>query len=439
MRILSFDIGTTNIKAVLYDGNRNKNKYMQRINTIEDGEKRYQNVDEIFDFIDNLIQKIPNLNRVVLSVPMHTTILLDDKYEPLSEMMLWSDRRSRHLLEVIPEIVKEEIQSSTHVPLHSMTPFSKILWLNEQKLKYSYISDLKSYLMKKLTGNFVTDLSSAAAWGMLNHKNLVWDEYILKYLNISKNVLPSLSEPNRIYKSGDIDVVIGSTDGVMANKGVSPEKEQLVLSIGTSIGLRRLTRNKELKKNMFSYYAGGNYFLEGTASNNGGNLFEYVNAHIMKISFEDYTSLVNQAPPKVMAIPYAYGERGPYWIENVTLKWDRECSNIDKVHSLLLAMFANLKIMFEMSASQTDNDILVTGNFLSNDNISQFTADMLERTIIISNGEEAVCNAGVGIISQNLKKFVPEENSKNLEYINKVMKYIESEVNYGQKNYSEVI
>lgn len=423
MKVLSFDIGTTNIKSILYIDKKVVLRESKRIKTKQSGEIQTQNSLEILAYLKEKIDSLEDLDRIVLSVPMHTLILLDNRYEPISEMMLWSDRRGTENILNLDKKIRNDFQKITHVPVHSMTPFSKILWIKSNGVNYCYLSDLKSYLMVHLTGEFVTDISTAASWGMVNHDTLMWDEKILKHLDVDRETLPNITSIYSRFTYNKIEVIIGATDGVMATRGVEALENQLVLSIGTSIGLRKLTKNKQFNPKLFSYYAYDDLYLVGTASNNGGNLFDYVNDNIRKIKFSEYIDMLNHKPPKIFAIPYAYGERGPFWKEGLSLKFKGEGNIDDKVQSILLGMFANLKLMIEQVDSLHE-EILVTGNFMRDPALRQHAADIIERRLVFIEDEDAVCSAFMTDISKDRVIYYPRENHDLNQYMNKSMEYI---------------
>lgn len=435
MKILSFDLGTTNIKAVIYHQNQILKEYQTTIPIKLDGLTAEQSVAFIYEAVFEMIQDAYanyHIEHAVLTTAMHSCLFLDENYEALTPLMLWSDRRGAHYINEMDLELKSYIQSINRTPVHSMTPLSKVLWAKHHNLSFNYISDIKAYLFYRLTGVFTTDYASGAASGMMNSRTCEWDETLCQRLGIDCAMLPSLAALDASYLMHEIPVKLwlGATDGVMANRGFGTEDSKLVLSMGTSIGMRYLSHQDEGNASIFSYHAGEGLWLNGTASNNGGNLYDYVKGHLIpNIEFSAYIELLLLPLPSVYCAPYVYGERGPWWEENRVVTWSKESTPEEKSQALLLGMLANLKLMYETLEKDEFDTVYVTGNLLSHRILAQRVSDVLNKKIMIVPSEQFVCEAGVQLITNQVFdhtyiKVEPQHDARLNEYIQETIEYI---------------
>lgn len=439
--ILSFDIGTTNIKAIGYMQNVPVYSTTIGLKSIENGIFNTQDSRKILENINEIIRDTSErftIKELVLSVPMHTIVILDQFYNPISNLMTWSDRRGSKYLDSLSTGVKDWLKEITNTQVHSMSPLSKLLWLKDQSISYKYISDLKSYLMYHLTGQFVTDVSSASASGLMDVSKKKWSKEVCAFVCIDEVALPTIKDVNEKFKAKNYDfwIVIGSTDGVMANRGIGAGNNEIVISIGTSIGVRYLANSKVISKHHFSYDAGHGQWLNGVASNNGGNLFDYVKKNLdNNITYEGYAELLKIDLPDIYCAPFVYGERGVWWQENLEVNWSTDnISPEQKAQTLLLGLYANLKIMVDSINLNKQTRIYVTGNFFSNPTLRQFTSDVLGRIITYVEEENAVCFGGLNLIYKDfynqieMKEMKPHTNTLLDDYIKKASNYIKNSV-----------
>lgn len=396
--ILSFDIGTTNIKAVVYEGSTVIERYEVGISTTNNT----QNPNEILSVVKDIINK-ESVNQVIITTAMHSLILLDENMEAVGPMYLWSS--------YLGDGGQYSFYEKTGVPDHSMTAFNKLLYLDG----YHKVSDLKAFLMYNLVGVWVTDITNACASGMFNIHTLSWDNEILSKVNLTNKDLPIVQPIDTVYKCDYYDVILGSSDGAMANLGIQNKQGDLIVSIGTSVAVRKIMKSLDIKTNGFCYKILDEYLI-GSSSNNGGNLFS-----TFDISFETMIDILHKPLTSSYVLPYVFGERGPWYKER--LKYEvlqgEVLSLKDNVQSLIFAMFSNIELMLE-SLGFNDDIIYVTGGFLRDERMLQLFANYLNREIMFVLDEDAVCRGNV-LLMRDLEgleyiRCSPEKNSALLEY-----------------------
>ena len=378
MNVLTFDIGTTNIRAVYFSNELVVLTLNETIKTHVVDKKTTQNANEILQLVQTMMQKANAHSRVdtlVFSTPMHTLLYLDEHYNPIEEMILYTDRRSEHVFDTLSTQAKKSLYENTGTPLHSMNPLSKLMLHQDD---FNYVCDLKAYLLVHLCGEFVSDYASASSSGLWNMHTKTWDKEALKLAHLNETQLPTLKEIDASFKclNGETKIILGASDGVMATRFFN-QKDTLVLNIGTSIGIRKLTNTKEVNGG-FCYYAGFDQWLVGHASNNGGNLYSWLNKHYFNenLSFEAFVSILKEPMTPHFSIPFVFGERGPWWRDGLSHSI-KALAKKDVAQSLIYAMFTNIGFMLE-KMDYHHEEILLTGGFLSHPTLRKIFADYLE-------------------------------------------------------------
>ncbi len=178
-----------------------------------------------------------DISSIGISTAMHALIAVDKNGAPLTRSIIWADNRSTKQSEkLLQHMNGHDIYRRTGTPIHPMSPLSKLLWMKEEEPElyrgaYKFIS-IKEYVIYQLFSRYVVDYSIASATGLFNLETLNWDEEVLTMLHMSPEQLSkpvpttyilSGMKPELAQKMGireDTPVVIGASDGVLANVGV---------------------------------------------------------------------------------------------------------------------------------------------------------------------------------------------------------------------------
>ena len=137
---------------------------------------------------------------------MHSVIAMDENDQPLTPCITWADNRSEAWAHKIKdELNGHEIYKRTGTPIHPMSPLSKIAWIVNDRPEIAakakkYIG-IKEYIFKKFFDQYVVDHSLASAMGMMNLKNLDWDEEALKIAGVTRDQLSELVPTTKIFNN----------------------------------------------------------------------------------------------------------------------------------------------------------------------------------------------------------------------------------------------
>src|SRR5699024_2646771 len=140
-------------------------------------------------------------------------------------------------------------------PIHPMSPFSKITWLEHDHPEIAretkkYIG-IKEFVFQRLFGEYVVDHSIASATGLMNLEKLEWEDSALDVAGSNADSLSRLVSTQEICTgcaseyckemgiSPKTKFVIGASEGVLSNIGVNAfRKGDIAVTIGTSGAIR---------------------------------------------------------------------------------------------------------------------------------------------------------------------------------------------------------
>ncbi|MEC4985947.1 MAG: gluconokinase [Oscillatoria sp. PMC 1068.18] len=442
--VLGVDIGTTSTKAVLFT---EKGKVVRQASgsyplycptpgTAE------QDPEEIFAEVIATVNKIltnfplSNLLCISFATAMHTLIAVDEKGELLTNSITWADNRSAAWAEKIQlEHHGKEIYQRTGTPIQGMSPFVKLVWLRHEKPEIfqraaKFIS-IKEYIWERFFGEYVVDYSLAATTGLLNAKSLTWDKEALAVAGISQEQLSRLVPPTAIFQplnstfaeamgiEPETPVVIGASDGVLANLGIGAiSRGKVAITVGTSGALRVMVDKPQidLQQRLFCYPLLADKWVVGGAVNNGGIALSWVREQLaanevttakllQKGAYELLNSIAETTPPGAEGLifhPYLAGERSPIWDSNARASFFGLSLRHTKAHlirAVLEGVVYNLYLVFQALEDVVGkgNTILASGGFAKSSLWRQILADVFNREITVPTMHEST-SFGAAII-----------------------------------------
>lgn len=347
--VIGIDIGTGSTKAIALNARGEvTGSAQQYYASITDGDKSEQDVAVVFTAFQHCIRQLVDQMKqapaaVSLSSAMHSVLAVSESGKPLTNAILWSDKRSRRIADELrrsEEGVK--IYEATGTPLHSMSPLCKIRWFKDHdpalfRSAFKFIST-KEYIWQQLFNEYVIDQSLASATGLFNIHQRRWEEAALQFAGIdaSRLSVPVAVESiqrgmNKSFAAAmklpvDTPFVVGGSDGCLANLGsLCLGPSEAAITIGTSAAVRITTDRPVLNSEhmIFNYLLDDRRFVSGGAVNNGGNVFQWLLENLLLhhpqlTSYEQLFASLESVPPGsegLLFLPYLHGERAPVWDE----------------------------------------------------------------------------------------------------------------------------
>ncbi|MDP1420276.1 gluconokinase [Peribacillus simplex] len=437
--MLGVDIGTTSTKAVLFT---KKGDVIQQENVgyplyTPDMTTAEQDPEEIFQAVlkafSNITKQHPDkkLSFISFSSAMHSVIAMDENDQPLTPCITWADNRSEAWAHKIKdELDGHEVYKRTGTPIHPMSPLSKITWIVNDRPEIAtnakkYIG-IKEYIFKRFFDQYVVDYSLASSMGMLNLKNLDWDEEALRIAGITRGQLSELVPTTKIFNNCDPDLakqigidpetsfVIGASDGVLSNLGVNAiRKGEIAVTIGTSGAIRTIIDEPKTdeKGRIFCYALTEKHWVIGGPVNNGGMVLRWIRDEFASSevetakrlgidAYEVLTKIAERVRPGADGLlfhPYLAGERAPLWNPDVRGSFFGLTLSHKKEHMIRAALEGVIYNLYTVFLALTEcmdgpvTRIQATGGFARSAVWRQMMSDIFESEVVVPESYESSC------------------------------------------------
>lgn len=354
--LLGIDIGTTNVKAVLFDLEGNAiaqaraeyPTYFPAAGWAEqDPELWWQATTAITRSVVSEGRIDPEkIAAIGVSSQAPTMLPVTERGEPLRHALIWMDRRSEELCDYLRrEIGDEEILKVTGNRIDPYYMLPKFLWFKKyepQLLARTHkVLQANGYVNYKLTGRFSIDKAHASLTQVYDVSTGWLALELCEKVGLASELMPELYDGTTVIGVVNKDaaavtglaagtpVVAGTVDGAAAalETGVTGPGEAVEMSGTSTVVLLGADSLKRSGKLISMYHAlEGRYLIIGAASSTGASLkwfrdqfgsMERLAAKELKIDAYDLMNLeaegVEPGAGKVIFLPYMMGERSPIW------------------------------------------------------------------------------------------------------------------------------
>ena len=231
-------------------------------------------------------------------------------------------------------------------------------------------------------------------------------------------------------------VVIGASDGCLANLGSNSIKEGAAsITIGTS-GAVRVAFNKPVtgeEEKVFCYILTEDKYIVGGAINNGGDAYRWFRDNFGELEvleskergispYEIFNRYLEASPTGsrgMIFLPFLTGERAPYWNSNLRVSFigisdlhtkpDFTRAVIEGICYSLKDVYTSIEALIKEVKS-----IHINGGFMRCEEWIRTLSDIIARPLIVSQSFEAPCLGAVILGLYALKEYESLEEAAKL-------------------------
>lgn len=286
-----------------------------------------------------------DVKAIGLSGQMHGSVFLDKSGTVIRPALLWNDQRTTTQCDDITSAAGSRKKLIGMVANPALTGFQapKILWLRDnEKRNYDRLAKVllpKDDIRRRLTGEFVTEVSDASGTLLLDVKNRDWSSQLLGKLQLDRGLLPDVVESEDVTGTltasaaktlgltTDCQVVGGAGDCAAGAIGNGIVKAGLLsTSIGTSGVMFVHSDEPNIddagRLHTFCHAVRGKWHMMGVNLTSGGSLQWWVENVLEGLagvpsakSFDAATkeaAKVAAGSGSLLFLPYLNGERTPH-------------------------------------------------------------------------------------------------------------------------------
>lgn len=430
MQYIGIDLGSTNIKAAVYDENfsclaeeSHPMEYLCSGGFVEFDPEAF------FDGLVSILQKLlkkPEIDRnrlrsIGLTGQAETLVVLGEDGRPLMNAISWMDERSKEeCVEIEARFSKEEYQGITGQQAVLPTwPATKILWIQRHRSEVFERATcymlLKDYVVYRLTGKKISDCSVATFSFYFDiYRKCYWKE-MLEVIGLREEQLPLVAEPctdmGRLkeeicVKTGlppSVSVNIGTLDhfaGMVGTGNIEPGGISLSTGTVMALAVQALDVSRAAGSGIAMHYG----FLPDTyimlpVAESGGVSLEWFRKTCMPGA--DYKSLNEELlkrklPNGLIFLPYLTGTNAPEFDEaacGLFYGLRARCDVYDMAAAVMEGVaFVLRKNCDLIQASGTEIQyIIATGGGAKSSVWCQMQADITGVPVVIPREKEAAC------------------------------------------------
>ena len=345
MSILSIDIGTTHIKAGLFqrDGLSIKLAFRPMHTYRSSSGWVYLDPDEIINSIQGLVKEIQldctdTVDAVGISGMAESGILIDKKTgEYYTKILPWFENVSQPKAEeILATFNPQDIYKKFGLRVTYKASLTKILWLKDQ-FNFNWQDKIwlsvADFVAWWLTGNFQTDVSLACRTLAFRLDQRDWDQEWLRDWGLPCDLFPpaqnsgasvgTINNPKSGLSLGT-PVSICGHDHVCAAVSMGPVQPGSVFdSIGTAETLIGPLPNRPLTSQDYEIgllygchtFPNLGYWLGGISSSGGSIEWYRRLLNFSDLGYEEMDSIlsnVNEEPTQILYFPYLLGSSSPH-------------------------------------------------------------------------------------------------------------------------------
>jgi gluconokinase len=349
--ILGLDVGTTAAKVVAFGLDRPWRRVTIREYPLLEPEPGQQTqdpevvLDAVTDALAVCVAACGEAEVVGLAVSaaMHGLVGIDAHRRPLTPLLTWADARATEEARTLrASRLGHTLHQHTGTPVHPMSPLTKLMWMarHEPELaaEVRWWLGLKDLVLLELTGELVTERSSASGSGLLELATGRWYPAALELAGIGAHQLPEVAASSAIRplaaqpaaRTGlpaGLPVVLGAADGPLGNLGTGAVRPgQVGLSLGTSGAARAVVPKPpaELDEALFCYVLTDDAYVVGGAVSNGGIVMRWAGRTLAPdiegaptqhpdAALLELAATAPAGSDGLVMLPYLLSERAPLW------------------------------------------------------------------------------------------------------------------------------
>lgn len=347
--ILALDIGTSSVRAALYDSRAKRLdetfvKNARRLVMTDEGGAEIdaetallQAVAAIDEVLEKAGDRAEKIEFVTASCFWHSLVGVGAENVALTPVFGWADTRSADFVNDLRENFDEtEIHNRTGARFHPSYWTAKLLWLKNNQPEIFQKAEkwlsFADFVAARFFGEAATSVSQASGSGIFDVRRFVWERELISFLQIAPEKLPRIADDaetfvlkgeyaNRWQNLKNAKWFLAIGDGAANNVGANcVTREKAALMIGTSGAMRVIYEGEpppEIPSGLWCYRLDRKRVVIGGALSDGGGLYRWLKDTLKLTATDDEIEnrIAQKAPDShnLTFLPFLAGERSTNW------------------------------------------------------------------------------------------------------------------------------
>jgi len=427
--LAAIDQGTTSSRCIIFDADaqvvavdqrEHEQLYPQPGWVEHDAAEIWHNVQAVSrGALDAAGLSRADLAAIGITNQRETTLVWDRHTgEPVHHAIVWQDTRTGPLIkELAGDAGPDRFRAATGLPLATYFAGPKLRWLLDHVPGLAgrdlLFGTVDSWLIWKLTGRHVTDVTNASRTMLMNLSTLDWDDELLDTFGIPRAMLPEILPSSMVYgeATGDLGgVPVASALGdqqaaLFGQTCFSPGQAKCTYGTGSFLLLNTGTTPVASERGLVTtvgYHIAGQqpvYALEGSIAVTGA-LVQWLRDNLGIISTAaDINELAAQVPDNGGAyfVPAFSGLFAPYWRPDARGVIAGLTGYVTRAHLARAALEAtawqvkDVVDAMELESGVPLRALKVDGGMTASELLMQFQADVLGVPVVRPTIPETTC------------------------------------------------
>lgn len=458
--LIGIDVGTSNVKAVLFDKEGHEKKVAMRKNEpLHLGDSKVeQDMNVLWDKVLSCLKEVSEFakgNKILgigLTGQGEGCWLVDKEGKPISQSLLWSDGRAKGLVDKIVDNkdLYNTIYSHTGTPPLTGTALTLLMWSKENRPeileKADKIMFAKDWIRYKLTGEIALE-SSDAGTSLLNIDTLEFEESLFDKVGLSeyKHLISSVNKSyeiagnltsevaNLLNLPEETPVSYGALDVIATTMGVGAiHPGDICTILGTTCATNIVTDVIEAGKenSRFEKHILDNMYVDLKPTMSGTTNIDWLFQTVAKdLSYQEVDENLITLPPVPTGVIYhpylsTAGERSPFYDSNARSSFFGLNNGTDRfsmIKSVYEGIGFSIRDCLEYANVNENSVIYLAGGGAASKAWKQIIADITGLTIVVLEGTEFAAKGSVMGMAVTLGLYETfEDATRSMTHANEV-------------------
>lgn len=286
---------------------------------------------------------------------------------PLTNMLVWQDRRSDTICERLASY-SEFICNKTGLILNSYFSAPKMVWIRENLTKKGVVTTSDSWLIWQLTGQLVTDISTASRSLIMNIETGKWDDELLNIFGLQNEKLPRIVANDELIGTtrffGELmhvgGLIVDQQAALLAQNCLEPGEVKCTFGTGAfilaNIGHHAILSGARLAMSVAWQQRGKrNYCFDGQVYT-AASVVRWITELGLINSAADLDLVAAKDAQGVISIPALAGLAAPWWQSTVKASLSGMTLSTTREH-IVLALLQGIAAQIAEIAEHIEDDL----------------------------------------------------------------------------------